>query len=245
MNEYPDYSDPYLAHYGSGLPTEQEGLFLPPLLPGQRQDSLDPPHLSGYGPGWDFDADLTQLLQEARWESESGRTIETEAPLGRSGMAKPAHRRGRRTAPELLVPVMSFIVTTLLVATFAGVSTVGGIVTYGFARTSAASVVDELATWWPVLLHGPWVAASLFMLRSPSVRGRRARAAWSVLLFFSAVTAALCLTQTTPNFTGIAVAVLPPLAALACLRLLVLHIAPVHPRHALSRRKPPPSHRAG
>lgn len=227
MPEYPEYTDP-------------DTLFLPRVLPGQRHDTAPPSAPPPYGTGWSFDDDLAHLLDESRRRAES----EARPSPGPGAARRAHHRRGGGPPRQLALPASSFVITVLLVATFAGVSTVGGVVTYGFARTSAATVVDGLASWWPVLLHGPWVAASLFMLRSPAVRGRRARAGWTVLFAFSAVTAALCLTQTRKDFIGIAVAVLPPVAALACLRLLVLHITPLHPRHALPHRRHPHSHRA-
>lgn len=226
MTDHSEYTDP-------------DTLFLPHVRPGQRQDHRPPSTPPPYGTGWNFDNDLAQLLDESRRRAEAG----TDRPPG-PGPTRRAHRRGGGPARELLLPATSFVITALLAMVFAGVSTVGGVVTYGFTRTSAATVVDGLASWWPVLLLGPWAAASLFMLRSPGARGRRARTAWTVLLLFSAVTAALCLTQTRKDFTGIAVAVLPPVAALACLRLLVLHLTPVHPRHAMAHRRHAHTHRA-
>jgi len=169
---------------------------------------------------------------------------ESEAPTARSPSRSPTdrrHRRRRRThRPELSwLHVFSFAVAALTAGIVATVSVLGGLVSYAPLRLLAGpSVPGDLARWWPLLVYGPWLAASLSILRATVLR-RRVRHSWAVVVLFSTVAVVLCIAHAPKTLPGVAVAGLPPITALACFHQLVGQITLTQPRHALPRRPVP------
>ncbi|GAA2084524.1 hypothetical protein GCM10009801_45740 [Streptomyces albiaxialis] len=143
------------------------------------------------------------------------------------------HRRVRRRITVAMVRnSISFAATGALLVIFVTVSLLSGMVTTGPLRRLVEPVVGDFSDWWPLLIQGPWVAAVLSILRTRTVRGQHALVAWSVLILFSAVTVVLYVTQVPRNPVAVVIGMLPPVAALACLKLLTPHLMPGNARHA-------------
>ncbi|WP_051717021.1 DUF2637 domain-containing protein [Streptomyces megasporus] len=160
-------------------------------------------------------------------------------------------RRRRRRSPRPEVSwlhVFSFSVAALTACLVAMVSVLGGMVSYDPLRHLAGlSVPADLARWWPLLVYGPWLAASLSILRATVLR-RRVRHSWAVVVLFSTVAVVLCVAHAPRTLPGLAVAGLPPITALACFHQLVGQITLTQPRHALPRRpgqSVPPARQGG
>ncbi|MFG3253835.1 hypothetical protein [Streptomyces sp. NPDC048172] len=154
------------------------------------------------------------------------------------------HRRVRRRITVAMVRTsLSFAATGALLVIFVTVSLLSGMVTTGPLRRLVEPVVGDFSGLWPLLIQGPWVAAVLSILRTRTVRGSHALVAWSVLIVFSAVTVALYVTQVPRNPVGVIIGMLPPVAALACLKLLTPHLVPVSARHAGTATKTAPRKR--
>ncbi|WP_369214314.1 DUF2637 domain-containing protein [Streptomyces flavofungini] len=138
----------------------------------------------------------------------------------------------------------SFILAAFASVVVSMVCVFGGIVSYdplrhlAMHRTSASAV-----GWWPLLVYGPWMVASLSILRA-ALHRRRAAHSWAVVLLFSTVSMLLCVAQAPRSPIEAAAAALPSLAALACFQQLVRQITLTRPprqsqpRH---RTQPPPS----
>ena len=143
------------------------------------------------------------------------------------------HRRVRRRITVAMVrSSLSFAATASLLMIFVTVSLLSGMVTTGPLRQLVEPVVGDFSGWWPLLIQGPWVAAVLSILRTRTVRGKHALVAWALLLLFSAVTVVLYVSQVPRSPIGVIIGTLPPVAALACLKLLTPHLVPSTARHA-------------
>ncbi|KEF09366.1 MULTISPECIES: DUF2637 domain-containing protein [Streptomyces] len=121
------------------------------------------------------------------------------------------------------------------------VSALGAVASYPPLRAIADGVApSDVAALWPLLIYGPWVVATLSILRA-RVHRRRTLHSWAVVIFFAAVAMMLCIARVHPSPSGIAVAGLPPLTVLLCfhqfVRQLDLAGAPQPAaRHAQSSR---------
>ncbi|MFI2242159.1 DUF2637 domain-containing protein [Streptomyces chrestomyceticus] len=121
------------------------------------------------------------------------------------------------------------------------VAALGAVASYPSLRAIAAGVAPSgVAALWPLLIYGPWVVATLSILRARAYR-RRTLHSWAVVIFFAAVATLLCIARVHPSPAGIAVAGLPPLTVLLCFHQFVrqLDVATAPPpaaRHAQSNR---------
>ncbi|MDN3297017.1 DUF2637 domain-containing protein [Streptomyces ficellus] len=158
--------------------------------------------------------------------------------------AGPGHRKSRSrslTWPQ----TASLTLAALAAAIVSMVSVFGGMVTYAPLRHVAeARTHSAVVGWWPLLVYGPWLVASLSVLRA-ALHQRRAVHSWSVVLLFSTMAILLCVAQAPRTFTDVAAAALPALAALACFQQLVRQITLTRPpRQAAPRHRstsPPPT----
>ncbi len=139
------------------------------------------------------------------------------------------HRKVRtRTAPRLL-RTTSFLVAALAAVIATAVSLLSGMVAYDPLRLVGASPAGRgLRTWWPLLVYGPWLVASLSVLRA-ALHQRRAAHSWCVVLVFSCVAVLLCVAQAPRTVLGTAAAALPGIAALACFQQVVRQITLTRP----------------
>ncbi|PJE98104.1 hypothetical protein CUT44_01695 [Streptomyces carminius] len=197
----------------------------------------------GDGPGGTDEATWVLRRFEAAAETvpqgeASG--IPAETPRDERSPVVRRRRRRRTHHPELSwLHVFSFAVAALTACVVAVVSVLGGLVSYDpLRRLAGPHVLGELARWWPLLVYGPWLAASLSVLRATVLR-RRARRSWAVVVLFSTVAVVLCVAHAPRTLSGIAAVGLPPVTALVCFHQLVGQITLTQPRHALPRRSVP------
>ncbi|MFJ8072808.1 DUF2637 domain-containing protein [Streptomyces sp. NPDC096176] len=240
MGGYRGWEDPYglspanmLSTHEPMAPLGLEILDAPWDPTAELQQLLQPPvgqefptAFSGYGsaPGPGDRSTLTDL---------SG--VTAELPHVRP---TPGHRR-RASSPKprfILLQTISFSIAVLAAVIVSGVSIFGGMVALDPLRQVAASRTSQgLMSWWPVLVYGPWMVASLTILRA-SLHRRRAVQSWIVVLFFSALATWLCVTEAAGSLTDVAAAALPSLAALACFQQLVRLVSQARPPRRASAR---------
>ncbi|MER7402257.1 hypothetical protein ABT373_07095 [Streptomyces sp. NPDC000070] len=151
------------------------------------------------------------------------------------------HRKVRTRGAPRVLRTTSFLVAALTAVIACAVSLLSGMVAYDPLRLVAVSPAERnLRTWWPLLVYGPWLVASLSVLRA-ALHQRRAVHSWCVVLVFSCVAVLLCVAQAPRTVLGTAAAALPGLAALACFQQVVRQITLTRP----PVRTPVPRHRLG
>ncbi|WP_343244311.1 DUF2637 domain-containing protein [Streptomyces sp. SID14446] len=184
-----------------------------------------------------LDDELAEVLRTA---VEQPPTIQTAVPRPRTGSHDHRRRRLRRVRPPqgwswLKIASISLAALTALIV--AMVSVFGAVVSYDPLRHVATpTVADDLAHCWPLLVFGPWLVASLSVLRA-ALHRRRAAHSWVVVVLFSAFAVALCVNQADKTLTGMAVVGLPPVTALTCFHQLVRQITLTRPHRNPPRRK--------
>ncbi|MFD0653566.1 DUF2637 domain-containing protein [Streptomyces malaysiensis subsp. malaysiensis] len=137
-----------------------------------------------------------------------------------------------------MISLIFAAVTTVIVAML---SVLGGMISYGPLRYLASpSTSESMAAWWPLLVYGPWLVASLSVLRA-ALHRRGAAHSWAVVVLFSTIAVFLCVAHAPRNAPSMAVAGLPPVAALVSFHQLVRQITLTSPpRHALPRTRGEP-----
>ncbi|MFS8197055.1 DUF2637 domain-containing protein [Streptomyces sp. CWNU-52B] len=211
---------------------------------------------------WDPVEELTYLLQDAA-SAEPSATVpppRSEAPPVGGLTGDPMDNLARITAelPRIRshpsghrkvrirkslksrftwLQTVSFTIAALGAVIVSMVSVFGGMVSYVPLRHVASLTESSTAAWWPLLVYGPWMMASLSILRA-ALHQRRAAHSWFVVLLFASVAMALCAAQAHRTFTSIATAALPALAALACFQQLVRQITLTRPpRQSVPRHR--------
>ncbi|WP_063760101.1 DUF2637 domain-containing protein [Streptomyces sp. NRRL S-1022] len=252
MGSYPDlpadYADDY--YHGRGRhrsPTED---FSHPLVP---PDS-----------GWDPAEELAYMLRDTM--EQQGRVpgarheehlvdpepktprealVELTAELPPVKAAPRGHRKDRRRPRPGKIRVASHLIAAAATVIASGVSIFGGLIAYDPLRFVAAARTESGAvSWWPLLVFGPWLVASLSILRA-ALHQRRAFHSWSVLLVFSAIAMALCVAQAPKHIVDTVAAALPSLASLACFQQVVRQVTLTRPpRRTFPRHRSQPSEKA-
>ncbi|MFF8610975.1 DUF2637 domain-containing protein [Streptomyces sp. NPDC015346] len=202
---------------------------------------------------WDPAEELAHLLQDAASTQEPPAAssedavsndsldglvkLTTELPPVRSAGA--GHRRAKARQHQLdLLQLASFLLAAVTAVIVSMVSVYGGMVAYAPLRHIAQPHTPTGALrWWPLLVYGPWMVASLSILRA-ALHQRRAVHSWSVVLLFSTLAMLLCVAQAPRTLTDVAAAALPSLAALTCFQQVVRQITLTRPP-----RKTTPRHR--
>ncbi|MEU2064139.1 DUF2637 domain-containing protein [Streptomyces sp. NPDC013455] len=247
---HPDSPVEYPGGYRSGegrhrAPADD---YFPPLVP---PDSA-----------WDPAEELAYMLRDAIEQQpripaaraggdaagQSGRShrealVELTAELPPVKTSPPRGHRKVRTRQRVgAVRAASYLVAALVTTIASAVSIFGGLVAYDPLRLVAASRIHSgTVAWWPVLVFGPWLVASLSILRA-ALHQRRAFHSWSVLLIFSAIAMALCVAQAPRNIVGIAAGALPSFASLVCFQQVVRQITLTRPpRRSLPRHRMQPA----
>jgi hypothetical protein len=239
------YSDAYPYGSGTGWP----GSPVDALHAGGRP--LVPPDA-----GWDPVEELAYLLQEAvpaepaatvpptRGEPSSGgdfadsmeNLAQITAQLPPIQRSSAAHRKVRKLRLTWL-QTGSFVIVAFVAVIVAMVSVFGGMVAYAPLQNITSGTKSGMIPWWPLLVYGPWMVASLSILRA-ALHQRRAMHSWFIVLLFSSVAMMLCVAQAERTFIGIAGAALPALASLACFQQLVRQITlTMPPRQRTSRHR--------
>ncbi|POX41600.1 hypothetical protein C3486_08770 [Streptomyces sp. Ru73] len=192
--------------------------------------------------GWDaavveeLEGELAQLLETA----EQPVVAPPPAPAAPTG---PPVRHRKTSLLRTWVAtwtwqrVLSLVSVTLTALIVIAVSILGALASYPSLRALAGGVAPRhIADLWPLLIYGPWIAATLSILRARAYRRRTAQS-WLVVIFFAAVAMLLCIAHTPATPAGITVAGLPPVTVLLCFHQLVrqLDLSPapsVVARHA-------------
>ncbi|MFE9701887.1 DUF2637 domain-containing protein [Streptomyces sp. NPDC005930] len=217
------------------------------------QEVLVPPE-----PGWDPAEELAFLLQDAM-EQQTGvpspsatdtsalapapgtplsnlQEITAELPPLRESPT--SHRRVRRGRKVSRLRAASLFIAALAAVIAASVSLFGGMVAYEPLRLAAVTRTrGSVVSWWPLLVYGPWLVASLAVLRS-ALHQRRAVHSWAVVLLFSAIAMLLCIAEAPRTVSDGAAAALPGLASLVCFQQVVRQITLTRPpRRAVPRHR--------
>ncbi|MEU6388091.1 DUF2637 domain-containing protein [Streptomyces sp. NPDC046939] len=155
-----------------------------------------------------------------------------------------SYSHARKRPSGGLLRLTSMVIAALAAVTVSVVCVFGGMVSYHPLRQLA---VHRTATYtvnaWPLLIYGPWIVASLSVLRA-GLHRRRAAHSWAVVLLFSVVAMVLCVAQAAHRPLDAATAALPALAALVCFQQLMRQITlsrpprQSHPRHRIRTNKP-------
>ncbi|MER7107239.1 DUF2637 domain-containing protein [Streptomyces sp. NPDC000229] len=155
--------------------------------------------------------------------------ITAELPPVRHPMA--THRRvSPRKHVVSLLRTGSILIAALTAVIVSMVSVYGGMVTYDPLLRNATQprTSDAVIRWWPLLVYGPWLVASLSILRAAFHR-RRATHSWTAVLLFSTIAILLCVAQAPRTVRDATAAALPAVAALACFQQLVRQITLTRP----------------
>ncbi|MDQ0600254.1 hypothetical protein QF037_004599 [Streptomyces canus] len=206
---------------------------------------------------WDPAEELTYLLQEAvsaeqtaripppRSEPASGvgftdpmeSLAQITAQLPPTRRSSAGHRKLHvRRARLKWWETGSFVILALVTVIVAMVSVFGGMVAYRPLQNITSGTGGGVAPLWPLLVYGPWMVASLSILRT-ALHQRRAVHSWFIVLLFSSVAIMLCVAQADRTVTGIAGACLPALASLASFQQLIRQITLTRPPRQGTRRR--------
>ncbi|AIR99530.1 DUF2637 domain-containing protein [Streptomyces glaucescens] len=207
---------------------------------------------------WDPAEELAWMLQEAMEEEHphlppprdedsfhapaDGTTMagfpEVTTGLPPLKRAPGGHRRIPERARPGALQTTSCLVAALAAAIASAVSFFSGLVASGPLQVVAATrVPSDIVPWWPLLLYGPWLVASLSVLRA-ALHQRRALHSWCTVLLFSSVTILLCVLQAPRTLLDITTAALPGLASLACFQQAVRQITLTRaPRKSVPRHR--------
>ncbi|MFJ8214023.1 DUF2637 domain-containing protein [Streptomyces sp. NPDC096033] len=183
---------------------------------------------SGLSPG------LTPGPAGGGFSPGTGRPPRASAPGG--------HRRGSRAkTPVVALLWTGSLCTAVLVAVIAAVVSIfsGLAICEALRHSAGPRTAHDVASWWPLLIYGPWMVASLSILRA-ALHQRRAVHSWSIVLLFSTLATLLCVAQAPRTLAAEAAATLPPIAALACFQQLVRQITLTRPPRQTAAR-----HRTG
>ncbi|MGX1546503.1 DUF2637 domain-containing protein [Streptomyces adustus] len=221
--------------------------------------------------GWDPVEELTYLLQDAVAADQTagvpqprsehapdlGYTGDSLENLARITAELPpirhtsgGHRKVRsRNSRFTWFQTVSFSIAAFAAVIVSMVSVFGGMVAYAPLRHIAAATGGGALTWWPLLIYGPWMVASLSILRT-ALHRRRAMHSWFVVLLFSCLAMMLCVAEADRTFIGVSAAALPAVASLACFQQLVRQVTLTRPpRQPASRHRqrpaPEPTGRTG
>ncbi|MEU9638816.1 hypothetical protein [Streptomyces tendae] len=215
------------------------------------QETLVPPE-----PGWDPAEELAFLLQDAM-EPRTGAPSVTDTSALAPAPGTPlsnlqeitaelpplresptSHRRVRRGRKVSRLRAASLFVAALAAVIAASVSLFGGMVAYEPLRLAAVTRTrGSVVSWWPLLVYGPWLVASLAVLRA-ALHQRRAVHSWAVVLLFSAIAMLLCIAEAPRTVSDAAAAALPGLASLVCFQQIVRQITLTRPpRRAVPRHR--------
>lgn len=216
-------------------------------------EHLTPPSFS-----WNPDDELADLLQEAGEEfstepsqprdESSAATPPLGTPTGNLhylGAALPPlesrgrghHKRVTRRRPRPpALRTASYVIAALTAAVTSMVSVFSGMATYDPLLATTARTQDTPALWWPMLVYGPWMAASLSILRA-ALHKRRATHSWLVVLLFSSAAVLLCVLQAPRTVTDAVVAALPAVASLTCFHQLVRQVTLTRPLSSSVHRR--------
>ncbi|MEV7993838.1 hypothetical protein AB0O67_18535 [Streptomyces sp. NPDC086077] len=207
---------------------------------------------------WDPAEELAFMLQDALAEeppyippadasvtdpvpgSPLGNLQEITAELPPLRDSPKGHRKPRARVGRNALRAVSRFLAALAAVIACSVSFFGGMAVYEPLRLSVSRTHDGIVSLWPLLIYGPWLVASLSVLRA-ALHQRRAVHSWCVILLFSTAAMLLCVAQAPRTVVDTVTAALPGLAALACFQQLVRQITLTRPpRRSLPRHRSRP-----
>ncbi|WP_406372596.1 DUF2637 domain-containing protein [Streptomyces sp. NBC_00647] len=203
-------------------PVEELAYLMQEAVPAEQTARVPPPR-SESSPDADFTDPMENLAQ-----------ITAQLPPTRRSSAGHRKLRVRKVRLKWL-QIGSFVIVALVAVIVAMVSVFGGMVAYKPLQSITSGTGGGMFPLWPLLVYGPWMVASLSILRT-ALHQRRAVHSWCVVLLFSSVAMVLCVAQAEKTFTGIAGACLPALASLACFHQLIRQITLTLPPRQTTRR---------
>jgi len=222
---------------------------------GRHSNSVD----ALYEQGWDPVEELTYLLQDAATAEHEATVppprgepscsdgfandpmdnlVQITAELPPLRRSSTGHRKVRVRKPRFTwLQTVSFVIVAFAAVIVSMVSVFGGMVAYTPLRHIASATQSGTAPWWPLLVYGPWMVASLSILRA-ALHQHRAVHSWYVVLLFSSVAMVFCVADADRTFIGVATGVVPALASLTCFQQLVRQITLTRPpRQSKSRHR--------
>ncbi|MFF3886634.1 DUF2637 domain-containing protein [Streptomyces sp. NPDC001914] len=223
------YGDPVTALNEQGWDPVEELTYLLQDAAAAEQDVTVPPPRSEPDYGDEFTGDPMENLVQITAELP---------PIRRSSTG---HRKVRARNPRNWLQTASFVLAAVAAATVSMVSVFSGMVAYSPLQRIASNAQSGTGPWWPLLIYGPWMVASLSILRA-ALHQRRAVHSWYVVLLFSSVAMMFCVADAHQTITGVATAVVPALASLTCFQQLIRQITLTRPpRQSTHRHRPRPA----
>ncbi|WP_246143677.1 DUF2637 domain-containing protein [Actinacidiphila oryziradicis] len=152
---------------------------------------------------------------------------------------RPRRRKVRLKNPpwaQLISPLFGAVTALTVLA----VSVLGWMFTFDPLQDLAATRLPHVfAALWPLMVYGPWLVASLSILRGARER-RGAAHSWAVVVAFSCIAVALSVVHATPAVTALIIAGLPQLTAVVSFHQLVRQFSTTQrARHAAATSSPP------
>jgi hypothetical protein len=246
VNNLQDYFRPHDAEYPENCeaPSPHTGTW-----PGSdhQYEVFSGPDVDFLNGRWASEAELAQLLESVESPAHDHPTPPFGIATRDESLVSPRHRKVRAAAFRRTtnrIDLISCVIAVLTAAIVAVVGVLGGTVTHNPLRQLAEPEGhNPVAGWWPLLIYGPWLVASLSILRA-ALHQRRAPHSWCVVVLFSVFAVMLCVAHAPMTPTGVAVAGLPPVATLACFHQLVRQITLTRPpRRAPADRRSAPADR--
>ncbi|MFI2350337.1 DUF2637 domain-containing protein [Streptomyces sp. NPDC019443] len=198
------------------------------------QEPISAPDLDVLQGRWEPDVELTQLLQEAPEPLDLPKPVMELRPpaIGPScHRRRPMHKVKTRAWTLTRNQSLSYAIAAVSTVIIAMVSVLGGLFTHDILRQVAVpGGAHGLAPWWPMLVYGPWMVASLSILRA-ALHRRSAPHSWAFAVLFCGVAVLTCIAEAPRTVSGAAVAGLPALASMVCFHQLVRHITLTRPAH--------------
>ncbi|MDX3455408.1 DUF2637 domain-containing protein [Streptomyces sp. ME02-8801-2C] len=204
-------------------PVEELAYLLQEAVPAEQVSVVPPPH-SEPSSDVNFAEPMKNLAQ-----------ITAQLPPIRRSSA--GHRKmGAGNLRLAWLQTGSFVIVAFVAVIVAMVSVFGGMAAYGPLQNIATGTKSEMIPQWPLLVYGPWMVASLSILRT-ALHRRRALHSWFIVLLFSFVAIMLCVAQADRTVTAMAGAALPAVASLACFQQLVRQITLTLPPRKTPRHR--------
>ncbi|MFH9355601.1 DUF2637 domain-containing protein [Kitasatospora sp. NPDC017646] len=207
----------FAPRYASGFAPDDGVILNHPLWPPVGQSSPEAPY--PVVDGW-ADASLQShavgveaLMQEVGLPAPGFHPrVIADHPQHRSRTTYPA-RRGADIVGSVIGFLTAAIVTVVCI--------LGWAISYHPLQDVALSRLPRgLSQYWPVVVYGPWMAASLSVLRA-ALGGRKVANSWTVILVFAGIASGLCIVDTPSTMPEAVVAGLPPVTAVVSLQQMV------------------------